>query len=165
MFNTALDAVAFSLKKSQLMLHRFLDSLKPEEFEQQPILGVNSISWILGHLILTDRRQLMWLGVEPLPAFPVWFQEDHFKTTRTTAIAQSHLGDSQGLLALFDAHRNALIECLPSVPPARFLEPPSFETPMFADRGEGSLFMGLHTSMHMGQISVIRRALGYPPVS
>ena len=58
-----------------------------------------------------------------------------------------------------------LIAAIPKADPAKLAEPPTFQTPMFADRGEGFLFMGLHTAMHMGQLSIIRRMLGYPPVS
>jgi hypothetical protein len=164
MFASVPEAMVFALKKSHLMMHRFVDDLKPHEFEHQPVPGVNCVAWILGHLTLTDRRHLTWLGVTDLPPLPAGFEE-RFKTTRTTATEQKGFGDPNELVALFDAHRQQLIDCLPTVDPARFLEPPSFQTPMFADRGEGTLFMGLHVSMHAGQISVIRRSLGYPPVS
>lgn len=164
MFATPLDATAFALKKSQLMIHRFVDDLKPHEFAHQPCDGANCAAWVLGHLTLTDRRQLTWLGVADLPPLPAGFEE-RFKTTRTKAEHQDGYGDPAELIALFDAHRDLLVAILPSVDPAKFLEPPSFQTPMFADRGEATLFMGLHTAMHAGQLSLIRRTLGYPPVS
>jgi hypothetical protein len=164
MFSTNIEAMAFALKKSQLLMHRYIDDLKPHEFEHQPFPGVNCVAWILGHLTLTDRRQLTWLGVTDLPPIPAGFEE-RFKVTRTAAVEQKGFGDPKELVALFDAHRQMLIDCLPTVDPAMFLEPPSFSTPMFADRGEGTLFMGLHVAMHLGQISVIRRSLGYPPLA
>lgn len=164
MFASVPEAMAFALTKSHLLMHRFIDDLKPHEFEHQPFPGVNCVAWILGHLTLVDRRQLTWLGVTDLPAIPDGFEE-RFKTTRITAVEQNGYGEPKELVALFDAHRRLLIDCLPTVDPAKFLEPPSFQTPMFADRGEGTLFMGVHTAMHAGQISLIRRTLGYPPVS
>jgi hypothetical protein len=164
MFASVPEAMAFALTKSQFMIHRMIDDLKPHEFEHQPFPGVNCIAWVVGHLTLTDRRQLTWLGVPDLPPVPDGFEE-RFKVTRTTAVEQKGFGDPKELVALFDAHRRKLIDCLPTVDPAKFFEPPSFQTPMFADRGEGTLFMGLHTAMHSGQISLIRRSLGYPPVS
>lgn len=164
MFVTVIDAMQFSLVKSKLMIHRLVDDLKPHEFEFQPTAGTNCVAWVLGHLTVVDRRQLTWLGVTALPAIPVGFEET-FKTTRTTAVKQGGYGDPSEIVSLFDAHRDALVACLPAVDPAKFLELPSFQTPMFADRGEATLFMGLHTAMHAGQISLIRRALGYPPVS
>lgn len=164
MFANVAEAMSYSLKKSHLMMHRFIDDLKPHEFEHQPHPGANCVAWILGHLTLVDRRQLTWLGVTDLPPLPDGFEE-RFKTTRTTAGEQKGYGDPAELVGLFDAHRQRLIECLPTVDPARFTQPPSFQTPMFADCGEATLFMGLHVAMHAGQISLIRRSLGYPPVS
>ncbi len=165
MFHTSPEAMAYSLSKSLLMTHRFVDDLKPEEFAAQPIPGCNSIAWIIGHLVNVDRRQLGWLGATELPLLPEWFREEAFKTTRTTAVAQENLGDGRELVELFDAHRKMLIQILPTVDAAKFAEAPSMQSPLFADRGEATLFMGLHTALHMGQISVLRRALGYPPVN
>lgn len=164
MFKTPTEAIAYSLSVSKKMAHRFLDDLKPAEFEVQPCPGANCVAWILGHLTMTDRRSLTWLGVTDLPPLPVGFEE-RFKTTRTTAGEQKGYGEPAELVRLFDDHRDRLIAALATADPAKFTEPPTFQTPMFADRGEGYLFMGLHTAMHLGQISAIRRTLGYPPAA
>ena len=164
MFKTPTEAIAYSLSVSKFMTHRFIDDLKPAEFEHQPCPGANCVAWILGHLTLTDRRSLAWLDATDLPPLPAGFEE-RFKTTRTTAGEQKGYGEPAELVRLFDAHRDQLIAAVPTADPAKFAEPPPFKTPMFSDRGEGLMFMGLHTAMHMGQLSVIRRMLGYPPVA
>ena len=164
MFTTPNEAMAYALCVSKVMLHRFVDDLKPSEFEFQPCDGANTAAWVLGHLTLVDRRSLAWLGVTDLPPLPDGY-EQRFPTTRAKAGAQSGYGDPAELVRLFDAHRDRLIEAVLAADPARFAEPPAFQTPMFADKGEGMLFMGLHTAMHTGQLSVIRRMLGYPPVA
>ena len=146
------------------MTHRFVDDLKPAEFEFQPCDGANCAAWVLGHLTLTDRRSLAWLGVTDLPALPDGF-EQRFVVTRTKAGEQKGFGDPKELVRLFDEHRVRLIAAVQAADPAKFDDPPPFQTPMFADKGEGMLFMGLHTAMHMGQLSVIRRMLGYRPVA
>ena len=163
MFATPIDAMAYSLKVSQKLFHRMVDDLKPHEFEFQAIPGSNCASWIIGHLVLSDRRQLVALGVGNLPALSEGF-EKQFTATRSAADTQSGFGDPQELIALFDDYRDRLIAALPSVEPARWNELPSLNNPLFSDRGETSLFLGLHTSMHIGQLSMIRRQLGYPPV-
>jgi uncharacterized damage-inducible protein DinB len=165
MFPSVVHSVSYALTKSQQLLHRLTADFPREKFEYQASAGVNCLSWILGHLILVDRRQLTWLGLEDLPTLPDWFCEDHYNTTRTTATVQQNLGDPEGLLALFHEHRDRLIAALPHVEPARYAEPPTFSSPMFNNRGEATLFMALHTSMHVGQISLIRRSLGLPPIS
>lgn len=164
MFENVREAIVYSLKASRILLHRYVDDLKPEEFEHQPAAGMNCISWILGHLILTDRRMFLWLGGTEVSPLKEGF-EDLFKTTRTKAAQQTGYGNPQELIRLFDEHRERLIEMVRSADVAKFSEPPSFQTPMFANKAEASLFMGLHTAMHMGQVSMIRRSLGYPPLA
>ena len=163
MFNTTTEATAYALKASKIFLHMMIDELKPHEFDLQPMPGVNCISWIMGHLTLVDRRQLTWLGVTDLPVLPEGFA-DRFMTTKLMAEKQSSFGDPAAIVQQFDTHRDLLIACLPSVPPERFLELTAVKRPTFSDIGEASMFMAMHTTMHAGQISLIRRSLGYPPV-
>ncbi len=163
MFQAPAEAMAFSLRASKLFLHRMIDDLKPEELQAQPLPGLNSIAWMLGHLALVDRRQLKWLGIAELPALPEGF-EVKFKTTGAAAVAQESLGVPSEIIAIFDSHRDALIACLPTVDPSVFMQPTEAIRPWFSDKGEATLFMGLHTMLHVGQISTIRRALGYPPL-
>ncbi len=164
MFANAKEAIAYGLRVSKFLFHRYLDDLKPDQFEHQPVEGANSIAWIVGHLTLTDRRTLIGLGATDLPALPAGFEE-RFSATRTKAGAQRGYGDPRELVALFDAHRDRLIATVLAADDAKLREPPGFQNPVFADRGEGALFMGLHTSMHLGQITIIRRSLGYPPIT
>ena len=164
MFTSPKEAIAYALRTSKALLHRYLDDLKPQEFEHQPCPGGNTVAWIVGHLVRTDRRSLGWLGVIGLPAVPDGFEE-RFTPTRSAAAEQKGFGDPKELVALFDAHRDRLIEAVLAADESMFHELPSIQSPLFTDRGEALLFMALHTSMHLGQVSTIRRSLGYPPVS
>src|SRR4029079_5891721 len=109
MFTTPQEAIAFSLRSSKAMFHRFLDDLKPEEFQHRPCLGANSAAWIVGHLTSVDRTQLERLGIEPLPELPEGFK-DRFATTRAAATGtQADFGHPEALIRLFDEHRDLLI--------------------------------------------------------
>ena len=48
--------------------------------------------------------------------------------------------------------------------PANPDQPVEKPMPMFTSLGEMVNFMALHTTMHAGQITIIRRSLGRPPV-
>ena len=162
MFTTSVEATQFALTKSKLLLHLFVNDLKPEEFEYQACEGANCASWILGHLALTDRRMLSWLGVTDLPALPQGFEE-RFTTTRAKAEKQAGYGDPKELIAIFDAHRDRLIAELPKASAVQLAEPAPIIRPMFSTVGEAILFMSIHATMHAGQLSMVRRTLGYPP--
>lgn len=165
MIVTPSDALASTLVASQKLFHRFLDDLKPEHFAHQPLPGVNSVAWVVGHLTLTDRRMLAnRLGVADLPPLPDGF-EGRFTATRSAAGAQADLGDPAELVALFDAHRSRLIAAVRAAPAGVLNQPLDAPLPLFATVGEAAGFMAVHTAMHLGQVTVIRRSLGYPPVS
>ncbi len=156
------DVIAFALTASHARFHTFVDDLSPAEFERQPIPGVNSIAWMVGHLALTDRRILGLFGAA-LPPLPDGF-EAPFKTTKQPAGEQKGLGDPAALLAVFDAHRRALIEAVRAATPEALAAPLPNPHPLFTTVGEAAAFMAVHLGLHAGQVTVIRRALGYPPV-
>jgi uncharacterized damage-inducible protein DinB len=156
------DLIAFSLKASQVRFHSYVDDLKPAEFEAQPIPGVNSVAWMLGHLALTDRRIIGLFGAE-VPTLPDGF-EAKFKTTKQPAGEQKGLGDPKELLAIFDAHRTKLIETVKAADAAKLNKPMPSPHPLFNTLGEAAAFMAVHYGLHAGQVTVIRRALGYPPL-
>lgn len=163
MFTTPNGAIAYSLKASAMLFHRYVDDLKPTDFEHQPSPGVNCVAWTIGHLTLTDRRSLVGLGVTDLPPLPDGY-EAKFVTTKAPANVQHGYGDPAELVALFDEHRAKLIATVLAADLAKLHEPPVVPSPLFSCRGEAVLFMGLHTAMHLGQITLIRRSLGYPPI-
>jgi uncharacterized damage-inducible protein DinB len=162
MLTTPNDVITFALRASHNRFRRFLEDLKPTEFSFQPIAGANSIAWMLGHLTLVDRRILGFFGVEG-PALPVGFA-DRFQTTGKPAEGQSGLGDPAELLALFDAHRTLLIETVERADAATLNKPLEKPHPLFSTVGEAAAFMAVHLGLHSGQVSMIRRSLGYPPV-
>lgn len=165
MFSTAQEAIAYSLRSSKLMFHRYLDDLTPEEFQHRPCLGANNASWIVGHLTCVDRAQLNRLEAAPLPPLPQGFIE-RFATTKAAATGTvADFGDAHELIRHFDEHRDLLIRTVERLPDSVLASPPTWDSPLFVDRGESLLFLGLHTAMHLGQLSVIRRSLGRPPLA
>lgn len=159
---TANDAIASALSASLNRFHAFVDDLSPAEFEAQPIPGVNSIAWMLGHLAVTDRRIVGLLGGD-LPPLPDDFAA-RFQTTKQRAVEQKGLGDPKELLAIFDAHRKALIAAVRAAAPERLAAALPTPHPLFGTVGEAAAFLAVHLGLHAGQVTVIRRALGYPPL-
>ena len=155
------DIIVHSLSAAQMMLHRFVDDLKPEEFLHRPCLEANCAAWIVGHLAASDRKALAGFGV-PLPEVPAGFEERF--AAKGAGAKTSNFGDSKELVRLFDAHRSLLIEQAKKADDLALAGPPAMQSPLFSTRGELLNFLGLHAAMHLGQISTIRRSLGRPPI-
>ena len=156
------DIIAKALAGSQALLHRYTADLTPQEYLHRPSPKANCAAWTIGHLVLTDRRCLGTLGVTDLPALPEGF-EKIFGRDEASAQAAT-FGDVSILMPLFDQHRNRLIEAVKSAPAEQLSKALEKPHPMFASAGEQAMFMALHTSMHAGQITLIRRSLGRPPI-
>jgi hypothetical protein len=159
---TANDVIVKALATSQALLHRYTADLKPDEFLHRTTATANCAAWTIGHLILTDRRALERVGVSDLPPLPEGFDK---RFSRDEGCPQAdQFGDVLILMPLFDQHRNLLIEVIKRAPAEQLDKPIDKPHPMFGTVGETALFMAVHTSMHAGQITLIRRSLGRPPI-
>ena len=156
------ESMVYGLTTSGKMMHRMIDTLKPNEFEYQPFPGVNCVAWILGHLTDVNHRTLTSLGASDIPVIPEGFL-NRFGVTRQPAAEQGGYGDPAELVRLYDAMQERLIAVVAGLSTEQLSAALPSPTPLFSTRGEMLLFLGIHTTMHVGQISMIRRHLGYPP--
>ena len=158
---TVNELLAFGLSGSQKMLKRYLADLSPQEYLHRPTPKANCAAWTVGHLAMTDWYALKRLGGEP-PVLPDGFER---RFSRDEGCPQAEeFGDVGAIVPVFDAHRDRLTELAKSVPAERLdarLEKPIAFAKTF---GEALSFIAMHTSMHAGQIVIIRRSLGRPPL-
>lgn len=159
--NSANEAIAYSLATSQALLKRFVADLSAEDYLHRPTPKANCAAWIVGHVALSDRNVLKRLEA-PLPELPEGF-ERRFSRAEGCPEAEE-FGDVSGLVKIFEEHRNRLIAASRSAPPEQLNKPMERPHPMFKTVGEMVNFMALHSTMHAGQISTIRRSLGRPPL-
>jgi uncharacterized damage-inducible protein DinB len=103
------------------------------------------------------------LGVSDLPPLPDADYEKRFSRDEGCPQAES-FGDVATLLATFEAHRDRLIAIASSLTPQQLDQPLDKPHPRFKTVGELLSFMSLHTCIHAGQLTMIRRSLGRPPV-
>jgi len=158
---TANDAIAHALAVSQLMLKRYVADLTTSEFLHRPTPKANCAAWIVGHLTLTDRNVLRRLDAS-LPELPEGFEH---RFSREEGCPQAaDFGDVSRLVPLFDEHHARVIAAVKSASPAQLDKPLDKPHPMFNTVGEFAAFMAVHIGMHAGQITIIRRSLGRPPL-
>ena len=156
------DVVVHSLSGSQKLLNRYCEDLTPAEYLHRPCGGSNCVAWILGHLVISERSALGRVGMTDLPPLPEGF-EKRFARDAEAAHAQS-FGDVLILLPLFNQHRQLLIDTVKGLSAEALDRPLDKPHPMFANVWSVVNFMALHVAMHGGQITIIRRSLGRPPL-
>jgi uncharacterized damage-inducible protein DinB len=158
----AIELAVTNLHASKGMLRRFTDDLAPQEWLHRPCAGGNCAAWIVGHLALTDRMTMKRLGNEYMPPLPDGF-EARFARDENAPKAGDY-GDVSLIVPTFDAQRDRLIQVVQECSEAKLSQPLEKPHPMFATLGGLVGFMALHTAMHVGQITIIRRSLGKPPI-
>jgi len=160
--STANDILANTLAASKAMLNRLCNDLTPADYLHRPCPAANCAAWIVGHLVLTERMSLTRVGVKEMPAIPEGFEARFSREPQAPKAAD--FGDVSILLPLFNQHRDKLIEAVKNLPTEIIDKPLDKPHPFFSTVGEAVNFMGIHTSMHSGQISMIRRTLGRAPL-
>ena len=157
------DAVVNALQVAQRLLNRYCEDLKPDEWLHRPCAGGNTAAWIVGHLVLTERLALGRVGVTELPTLPDGFEQRFARDEAAPRAAE--YGDVTLLLPLFNRHRQLLIDAVQRAAPEvleKLLDKPH---PLYGSHVWQSVaFMAAHVSMHAGQITIIRRSLGRPPI-
>ena len=158
---SAQEVIAESLTFSVKLMDRYCADLKPEEYLHRITPRGNCTAWLLGHLILTDRRLLAFFGAD-VPPLPEGF-EKRFARDETAPFA-SDFGDTSILLPMFDKHRALLIDTVKRSSAEKLSEPLEKPNPLFSRLGQMANFMAQHATLHAGQITMIRRSLGKPPI-
>ena len=151
----------FALETSRRMLHMFVNDLTPEERRYRICPEANCIDWIVGHLVLTEQRFHTVFGAKS-PALPAGFDATYARDD--VATRRPDYGDTSGLLALFDEQRNVTIERVCELAPEELMVPLLKPHPRFSTLGEAAVFCSVHVMLHAGQMSMIRRMLGKPPL-
>jgi len=158
---TANETIAYALTTSHALLKRYVADLTPQEYLHRPAPKANCVAWLIGHLTLSDRNLLKRFGA-PLPELSEGFEH---RFSRDEGCPQAgEFGDVTKLMPLFDEHRDRLVAAVRAAPPDVLERPLDKPHPMFNTVGQVATFMALHGAMHAGQITIIRRSLGRPPL-
>ena len=163
---TSKDAVLFGLRAGEQLVPMFAGDLDRDQLHHRVVPAANCAAWILGHLILTERRVLPLVGVADgdLPPLPTADFADRFGQGNDAPQREDYGGEVTGLVDSFVVHRRALVAAVADGPESAFDRPMPKPHPLAGTVGEILLFFPTHVATHLGQISTIRRSLGMPPV-
>jgi uncharacterized damage-inducible protein DinB len=123
--------------------------------------GANHANWQLGHLIGAETFFLTAIGGN-VPELPAGFTDRYSKTTAGVD-DPSQLAKKDELIALFSRVRSAMADFARSAKQDHLDKPGPEPIRAFCPTvGHTLMTAALHSTMHLGQIQVLRRKLGKP---
>jgi hypothetical protein len=150
------------LLRSQAMLQMMAKDFTPEQWLHCPVSGANCPAWIVGHLCVIERVGCcVAAGHEP-PLPDPDFEKRYARGE--SAAPPKDFGDITQLMPTFDRYRGVIVDAVAHMPLGKFDQPLANKHPLFKTVGEMMAFLPMHTMLHLGQLSTIRRSLGYPPL-
>jgi hypothetical protein len=166
--NSAVSVLLQSLASSRRLMLDSVRDLSAQELSSRPSPALRTCARLLGMAAVADREALGLLGVVDLPDLPAGF-EARFVRWGWGLDGETFRYDSR-LPEIFASHRNALIRATGSLDAARLDEPVDpdhldeeglFE---FGTVGEMIQAASAYTSSLVGELSIVRIALGKVPV-
>lgn len=151
-------------KFSCAYLAKVVQEMTDDEFRRPPAGLTNPPAHVVAHLAITNDSALKMLGQSPVCP-PEWHS---LFGMGAVPLAAEQYPSKEALLAGFAAGRDAIVAALPQANPEvlerphgiPFLQATSIETT--ADLL--AMLLTTHISLHVGQLSLMRRHLGHPPL-
>lgn len=153
-------------RSNQNFAHMLLDGVEEAQWNTQPYPGANTPTWIVGHLIFVCQSMLNMLEREGISDFDF---SERFGNGSSIPLPDDANFDQipkpAALRELLDLGHARVIEALPQMEPAFFSKPNPHEALASSLPTTGDLFtflLTMHESIHLGQLSAWRRAMGLP---
>ena len=162
MFDYALTVYDFNLAFAE----QLLSDIPPERMAEQPLPGMNTPAWIIGHLAMVNDTALPLAG-RPVAGRHNW--EPLFGAGTPPTPGDTPFPTKNELLTELRASHAALAQAVRTIDPALLSQPNPVPFPVvrrsFPTVGEmlAQLLTG-HYALHLGQISAWRRAAGWTPL-
>lgn len=162
------------MKEHILFLHRFnlnyarllIKDIPDDRMAAQPVAGrvMNHAAWVIGHLACSNNYVVQLLGNPEVPTPSGW---DELFGIKSSPLADgSRYPKKDVLIKAYEEANARAAEAYSKASAAKFDEPmPEPMRARFPKVGNfATLLVTSHDSIHLGQLSAWRRALGYPSV-
>jgi hypothetical protein len=159
----ALDQIGFARGYTQ----RLLDSFPQAEWFRMPSEGVTHVAWQVGHLAMAQYRLALerLRGVQPgdnaliSPEFLKTFAGQSRPDPDAT-----HYPSAEEIRSVFDRVHEQVLREVPNHPEDDLATAPTRSHLLAKTKGESLLWCAAHEMVHAGQIGLLRRLLGHPPL-
>jgi len=144
-----------------------LDQTPTTEWFRQPPGGVSHVGWQVGHLAFAEYRLALWRIRGRQPQDDSLFSQEFVRQFGANSLPDADPAKYPApaeIRAVLDAvHAQALRE-LPGLEEAELDQPVPHPHPFAKTKLLALLWCAHHEMLHVGQIGLLRRLLGYPPL-
>jgi DinB superfamily len=141
---------------------RNMKDITHAESLERPIPDANCANWIVGHLVSSRNQILSLLGLPPVRS-----QEEmtHYVRGSAPLTEPADAIDLRELLSDFAKAQDRIVEALSRIRPEQLAAPLPADANPFRLDNTAEMLVGLafHESYHVGQLGILRRALGKEP--
>ena len=146
---------------------RLLEQTPAEEWFRQLPGGVSHVAWQVGHLAYAEYRLALWRIRGPKPDDGELFSNDFVRFFGANSVPDADAAkylSPVDLRAALDHVHDAVLRELPRLDDAELDQPVSHPHPYAKTKLLALLWCAHHEMSHAGQIGLLRRHLGYPPL-
>jgi hypothetical protein len=146
---------------------RFLDALPAADWFRMPPGGVTHVAWQVGHLAFSQFRLALERIRGSRPDDANLLSEPFLKSFGRDSVPDpdpAMYPRPEEVRAVFDRVHDRVLAELPDVPDAVLDEAPAKPHQLCKTKLECLHWCSHHEAVHAGQIALIRRLLGYPPI-
>jgi len=158
----AIEQIVFTRNYTVGLLHETPEA----EWFRQPG-GVSHVAWQVGHLAFAEYRLALWRIRGPKPEDANLVSEQHlqlFGPASAPDADPSKYPNQAEIRAVFDRVHEHVVRELRGLDDNDLDQPVLHPHPFAKTKLQALLWCGHHEMLHAGQIGLLRRQLGYPPL-
>ncbi len=142
-----------------------LDQTPATDWYRQPPGGVSHIAWQVGHIAFSEYRLALWRIRGAQPQDDALFSPDFKRLFGANSVPETDpTMTPEEIRAVLNRVHEQVIRELPGLDDCELDQPVPHPHPFAKTKLSALLWCAHHEMLHAGQIGLLRRHLGYPPM-
>jgi hypothetical protein len=161
------DVALGQMRFTREYLLGLLDGVSAEQWNVIPPGSTTHIAWQIGHLAVAQYGLMLFRqrgrAEGDIELMPGWLRKNYGKGTKPSLDPTANPSRDELLTILDKIHQRSMTDAA-RYEASSLAEPADMPYAVYPMKVGALLFAPLHESIHIGQIGVLRRMLGLPPV-
>jgi DinB superfamily len=157
----AIEQIVFARKYTLGLL----DQTKADDWFRMPPGGVSHVGWQVGHLAFAEYRLALWRIRGTQPEDGALFSAEFQRLFGANSVPEAGVAfPVEEIRAVLNRVHDQVLQETPLLSEAELDQPVPHPHPLAKTKLLALLWCAHHEMLHAGQIGLLRRHLGYPPM-